>query len=55
MVEATTVAEQALPLKALEKHAQHFFPPQTRASDYMLAANFKPLGHQVSDGIHLLI
>jgi hypothetical protein len=48
MVEATTLAQQALPLKTLEKHAIHFFPPQSRTNDFMLAANFNPLGFQVS-------
>jgi len=47
MVEATTLAQQALPLKTLEKHSSHFFPPQGRTTDFMLAANFTPLGYQI--------
>ena len=52
MVEATTLAQQALPLKTLEKHGLHFFPPQVRTTDFMLAANFTPLGYQVSRSSH---
>jgi hypothetical protein len=47
MVEATAVAKKALDLKALATHAVHFFPPQNRLNDYMVAANFYPLGYQV--------
>jgi hypothetical protein len=48
MVEATTVAKEALDLKALSTHTVHFFPPQNRLNDYMVAANFHPLGYQAS-------
>jgi hypothetical protein len=48
MVAATTVANPALDLKALSTHAVHFFPPQNRLNDYMVAANFHPLGYQAS-------
>jgi len=48
MVEATTLAEEALDPTALSTHAVHFFPPQNRLNDYMVAANFHPLGYQVS-------
>ena len=47
MVAATTVAKEALDLKELSTHAVHFFPPQNRVNDYMVAANFHPLGYQV--------
>ncbi|PVF98177.1 S-adenosyl-L-methionine-dependent methyltransferase [Serendipita vermifera] len=47
MVEATVSAELALDSKALETYPVHFFPPHKHGKDFMVAANFRPLGYQV--------
>jgi len=48
MVEATTIVKEALDSKALATHPTHFFPPQHRPDEFMVAANFYPRGYQVS-------
>ncbi|CAG8702504.1 1388_t:CDS:2, partial [Acaulospora colombiana] len=39
-------AELALDSKALETYPAHFFPPHKHGKDFMVAANFRPLGYQ---------
>ncbi|KIM31640.1 hypothetical protein M408DRAFT_327118 [Serendipita vermifera MAFF 305830] len=46
MVDATTEAKPALDLNKLIVWAKHFYPPQHKHDDYMVAANFNPLGYQ---------